>query len=68
MAGENGYRVVMEDSEEGWHVVIEDPNGMAVSYRACRDALEARTYASTVRQHIYWLSEPKFREYYQLDD
>ncbi len=68
MAEENGYAVVVEDSAEGWHVVIQDRDGTAVSYRACRDALEARIYASTVRQHIYWLSEPKFREYYQLDD
>ncbi len=25
-------------------------------------------YASTVRQHVYWLSEEKFREYYRLAD
>jgi hypothetical protein len=26
------------------------------------------TYASTVRQHIYWLSEEKLREYYRLPE
>ena len=34
--------------------------------RACRDETEARTFASTVRQHIAWLSEPRFREIYRL--
>jgi hypothetical protein len=28
--------------------------------------VEARTYASTVQQHIGWLSEDQFREYYPL--
>jgi hypothetical protein len=37
-----------------------------VSARACRDEVEARTYASTVRQHIEWLSEETFRSYYAL--
>jgi hypothetical protein len=47
-------------------VVITDPSGREVSTRACSDETEARTYASTVRQHAYWLSEAKFREYYRL--
>jgi len=46
--------------------VILDPSGREVSTRACSDETEARTYASTVRQHAYWLSEAKFREYYRL--
>jgi hypothetical protein len=37
-----------------------------VAERACGDHLEARTYASTVRQHIYWLTAEKFREYYRV--
>jgi hypothetical protein len=32
------------------------------------DEAEARTFASTVQQHIYWLSPEKFREYYRLDE
>jgi hypothetical protein len=47
-------------------VTIVDPSGASVSTRACGDEVEARTYASTVRQHIEWLSETKFREYYAL--
>ena len=64
----NGYSVILRDESDGWHVLIRDPAGSPVHERACRDALEARTFASTVRQHIYWLSEPKFREYYRLPD
>ena len=30
------------------------------------DETEARTFASTVRQHIAWLSEARFREIYRL--
>ena len=47
-------------------MAIVDPEGRESSVRACRDEVEARTYASSVRQHIEWLSEEKFREYYQL--
>jgi hypothetical protein len=28
--------------------------------------VEARTFASTIQQHIYWLSPAKFREYYKI--
>jgi hypothetical protein len=66
MAGENGYDVRIEDAPSGWRVVIRDPDGQVVGERPCRDGAEARTYASTVRQHIYWLSADKFREYYRL--
>jgi hypothetical protein len=65
-ASENSYRVVLEEATKGWRVVIHDPDGNPVSKRTCRDETEARTYASSVRQHIYWLSEPRFRSYYQL--
>jgi len=63
---ENRYRVVLEEGQRGWRVIIQDPDGHAVSNRTCRDETEARTYASSVRQHVYWLSEPRFRSYYQL--
>jgi hypothetical protein len=61
-----GYRVRIEDpgTEAGWSVAVDDPSGTVVLQRACRDASEARTFASTVRQHLYWLSPQKFREYY----
>ncbi len=62
----NGYRVEVLDSSDGWRVTIADPEGSIVLERACRDASEARTFASTVRQHIYWLSPEKFREYYRV--
>jgi hypothetical protein len=48
--------------------VILSPQGDVVAERACSDGAEARTYASTVRQHIYWLSPEKFREYYRIED
>jgi hypothetical protein len=65
-AGANAYRVDVRQDEGGWVVAIVDPNGRDVSTRACGHESQAWTYASTVRQHIYWLSEEKFREYYQL--
>jgi hypothetical protein len=63
-AGKNGFRVRIADAPDGWRVTIEDPAGLVVLDRACADRSEARAFASTVRQHIYWLSPPKFREYY----
>ena len=65
VAASNRYSVVATD-DDGWKVTILDPHGVPVSDRACASEEEARTYASTVRQHIYWLSEPKFRSYYKL--
>ena len=50
----------------GWSVAILDPEGRDLALRASRDETEARTYASTVRQHIAWLSEARFREIYRL--
>ncbi len=63
----NAYRVDVRQSD-GWTVAILDPAGREVATRDCRDETEAWTYASTARQHIYWLSETKFREYYQLPE
>jgi hypothetical protein len=63
---ENRFGVEMHDDGEGWRVAIVDPDGAVVAERACRDQTEARTYASTVRQHIYWLSPERFRAYYRL--
>ena len=64
---ENGYGVEIRGDEGSWRVAILDPAGNVVSERACHDGAEARTYASTVRQHIYWLSPGKFREYYRIE-
>ena len=50
--GGNGFRVELRQTERGWRVEIVDPSGSVVGERACRDANEARVYASTVRQHI----------------
>jgi hypothetical protein len=65
-AAENRYSVREDEAEGGWDVVIVDPDGAAVWRRACRSVSEARMFASTVRQHVYWLSEKKFRDYYRL--
>jgi len=64
---DNRYSVRETQGDRGWEVEILDPEGRVVSSRACAADGEARTFASTVRQHIYWLSEEKFREYYRLD-
>jgi hypothetical protein len=64
----NEYSVRVEDGSGGWSVQILDPSGTRVFTRACGDEVEARTFASTVRQHIDWLSASKFREYYQLPE
>jgi hypothetical protein len=64
--GDNGYRVRIAESLGGWRVAIEDPAGAVVMERSCADGSEARTFASTVRQHIYWLSLDKFRDYYRV--
>lgn len=63
---DNRYSVREVRNDGGWDVVILDPEGTVASTRSCGGEGEARTFASTVRQHIYWLSEEKFREYYRL--
>ena len=62
----NEYSVRVREATGSWSVTIVDPYGREVSVRACGDETEARTFASTVRQHIAWLSEPRFREIYRL--
>lgn len=66
VAPPNRYSVTVRRDELGWSVAIVDPDGREVSSRVCADEVEARTYASTVRQHIEWLSEETFRGYYRL--
>jgi hypothetical protein len=68
MTARNRYTVAVEGEGSAWRVVIADPAGAPVSERACRDETEARTYASTVNQHAYWLTEEKFRRYYRLPE
>ena len=65
---ETGYSVHVEKTEKGWEVTILDPSGEIALRRPCADETEARTFASTVRQHIYWLSPEKFRDYYRLTE
>jgi len=67
-AGPDAYEVVLREDPEGWSVLITDHDGATLSERAWRDAAEAMTYASTVRQHLYWLSPKKFREYYRITE
>jgi hypothetical protein len=64
----NDYGVRVENGSGGWSVHIVDPGGTRVFTRACGDEVEARTFASTVHQHIDWLSPSKFREYYRLPE
>ena len=65
---ENGFGVEVRGGEGTWRVAILAPEGGVVAERACRDGVDARTYASTVRQHIHWLSPEKFREYYRIEE
>jgi hypothetical protein len=64
------YRVDVERAEQGWEVRIVavgfGGDDRIVSVRPCAGETEARTYASTVIQHLGWLSPGKFREYYRL--
>jgi hypothetical protein len=64
--GVNEFVVDLHDGELGWEVRIVDPAGTVVWTRSCSDEVEARTLASTIQQHVYWLSPGKFREYYKL--
>ena len=64
--GPNRYGVRIDEGPSGWRALIVDPEGGTVSERACSDESEARLYASTVEQHIGWLSEEQFRRYYRL--
>lgn len=66
MNDENEYTVHTVEGIRGWEVQILDPEGAVAWTRPCPSGAEARTFASTVRQHIYWLSPEKFREYYKL--
>jgi hypothetical protein len=68
MTDTNEYSVRVENGSTGWSVHIIDPGGTPVFTRACADEVEARTFASTVRQHIDWLSPSKFQEYYKLPE
>jgi hypothetical protein len=61
------YAVHVERGLHGWEVRIVDARGGVVSVRPCAGEAEARTYASTVIQHLGWLSAEKFREYYRSD-
>jgi hypothetical protein len=63
----NRFSVEVRDGQGvSWSVAILNPEGRELALRACRDETEARTFASTVRQHIAWLSEARFREIYRL--
>jgi hypothetical protein len=61
------YSLRVGESEQGWVVEILVPGGAVGFSRPCSGEVEARTFASTVRQHLYWLSPDKFREYYRLE-
>jgi hypothetical protein len=68
MSGPNRYRSRAERGEEGWRVVIVDPDGAEVFARPFPGENQARAFASTVDQHVSWLSEATFRRYYRLAD
>ncbi len=66
--GTSGYTVHVAEGSGGWDVQIVRSDGAVAFSRSCSDETEARTFASTVQQHIYWLSPRKFAEYYRLQE
>jgi len=70
-AARDRYDVRLRWGDDGWAVEVVESVGPGVDVvvfaRACAGEAEARTFASTVHQHLHWLSEAKFREYYRLD-
>jgi hypothetical protein len=62
----NDYSVHVVRGDLGWEVQITDPDGDVVFTRPSQTEADARTFGSTVQQHLYWLSAEKFREYYRL--
>jgi hypothetical protein len=62
----NTYTVHVNQGSSGWDVQILRPDGAVAATRSCSSEVEARTFASTVEQHLYWLSPAKFEEYYRL--
>jgi hypothetical protein len=64
----NEYSVRVSAAQSGWEVQILRPDGSVGWARHCAGEAEARTFASTVQQHVYWLSQAKFREYYRIDE
>jgi hypothetical protein len=67
IVGDDDYTVELRETPRGWRVVIVGAAGEVLSERACRDGTEARAYASTVRQHLHWLSPERFRSYYAAE-
>ncbi len=63
----NEYRVRINQVAAGWDVQILRPGGGVAFTRSCPNEVEARTFASTVQQHIYWLSPKKIAAYYRLE-
>ena len=64
----NPYRVRVIEREAGWEVQILGPGGALLFKRACDGEHEARTFASSIEQHIAWLSPARFRQYYRLGE
>ncbi len=64
----NEYSVRVTEGAAGWDVHILRPGGAVAFTRSCSNEAEARTFASTVQQHIYWLSPRKFEDYYRLQE
>ena len=64
----DGYAVRVSQGSGGWAVHIVHPGGELRFTRSCSNETEARTFASTVEQHLYWLSPSKFAEYYRLQE
>jgi hypothetical protein len=62
------YRLDVAESDGAWTVHILDDAGRSVFDRACAGEAEARLFASTVGQHLRWLSPEKFRQYYRISE
>lgn len=60
------WEVRVEAAGDAWRAMLVDDAGMVLLERAFETEERARLFASTVEQHMGWLSEDRFRQYYRL--
>lgn len=61
-----GWEVRVEGAGDAWQALLVDDAGSVLLERRFETEARARLFASTVEQHLGWLSEARFREYYRL--
>lgn len=61
-----GWEVRVEAAGDVWRALLVNDAGMVLLERPFETEERARLFASTVEQHMGWLSEARFRQYYRL--